>query len=234
MILAAGHGSRLRPLTTRIPKCMVPVRGRPVLEHTIEWLVSCGVSEIIINVSHLADTIISHFGDGRRWGAKITYSREERPLGTAGGVQRASWFFDRPFLVWYGDNFSRCDIDRLYRFHREKEGLATLSLHYREDVSQSGIVAVDSNDRVVDFLEKPSPDRVFSRWVNAGIYVLEPEVLGFIRQADSSDFGHDVFPEMLAKQQPLYGYRLSTAEGLTWIDRPEDVQRLSQEVESRT
>ena len=96
MILAAGFGTRLRPLTDRIPKCMVPVRGKPILERTVEWLRSSGISEIIINVSHLGDKIMDHFGDGSRWCTHITYSIEDRPLGTAGGVKNASWFFDEP------------------------------------------------------------------------------------------------------------------------------------------
>ena len=227
MILAAGYGSRLRPLTSHTPKCMVPVAGKPVLEHTIEWLVGYGITDIIINVSHLANVVTSHFSDGQRWGARISYSIEERPLGTAGGVKKASWFFDRSFLVWYGDNLSRCNLRRLFAFHQSKGGAATIGLHHREDVSQSGIVALDSDDRIVRFVEKPSPDQAFSHWVNAGIYILEPEVLGFIPQEDTPDFGRHVFPQMLSNGSALYGYRLAPDEGLDWIDRPEDIQRIT-------
>jgi NDP-sugar pyrophosphorylase family protein len=230
MILAAGYGTRLRPLTDRVPKCLVCVAGKPVLEHTIEWLVSFGVADIIINVSHLADVVMDGVGDGRRWGVRISYSIEDRPLGTAGGVKKASWFFDGPFLVWYGDNLSRCNLERLYGLHREKGGLATIGLHYRDDVSQSGIVAVDADDRVMQFLEKPGSSQVFSHWVNAGIYVLEPGVLNFIGPEEAPDFGRHVFPNMLSNGQALFGYRLSADEGLAWIDRPEDIERITSHI----
>src|SRR5688572_15906276 len=111
MILAAGYGTRLLPLTNTVPKWMVPLRGRPLLEHTLEWLVSFGIIEISVNVSHLAGIVMEHLGDGHRWGAKISYSVEDRPRGTAGGVKKASWFFDGPFLVWYGDNFTKCNLE---------------------------------------------------------------------------------------------------------------------------
>lgn len=250
MILAAGQGTRLRPLTERIPKCMVPLGGKPLLEYNIEWLRRYGVTEIIINLYHLPEAIRGYFGDGQRWGVRIAYSLEEKPLGTAGGVKYAAWFFDcpfggvynepcaeprrsgsrttqgRPFFVWYGDNLSTCDLERLYRFHRAKGGLATIALHYRDDPTHSGIVGLDENDRIVRFLEKPRPDQVFSHWVNAGIFVLELAVLDFIPAKGSPDFGRDVFPAMLAAGQPLYGYRMSPSEGLWWIDTLQDLERV--------
>jgi len=230
MLLAAGQGSRLRPLTDRIPKCMIPVGGKPILEHTIEWFARSGVTEIIVNLCSLPQVIMDYFGHGDRWGVRITYSLEEQSLGTAGGVKNAAWFFDDgPFLVWYGDNLSHCDLDRLYRFHCAKGGLATIALHHREDVSQSGIVGLDDVDRIMRFLEKPTPEQTFSHWVNAGIYVLDPAVLGFIPAEGIPDFGRDIFPRMLAAGWPLYGYRLTDAEGLWWIDRHEDLTRVQQE-----
>lgn len=228
MILAAGFGTRLKPLTDRVPKCMVPVRGKPLIEHTIEWLVSFGVTDIIMNVSHLGAVVMNHLGDGRRLGANLTYSIEDQPLGTAGGVRKASWFFDGPFLVWYGDNLSECNVDRLAALHRAKGGLATIALHHREDVTHSGIVEMATDDRIVRFVEKPAAAEVFSHWVNAGIYVLDPAVVNSIPSDGTPDFGRDIFPALLAEQKPLYGYRLSVEEGLGWIDRPEDLDRLSQ------
>ncbi len=224
MILAAGHGTRLRPLTESVPKCMVPLGGKPILEYTLAWLVSFGVVDIIINVSHLADVVMEHFGDGDRWGARITYSMETQPLGTAGGVKNASWFFDGAFLVWYGDNFTRCDLARLVRFHRRKTAVATMCLHYRDDVTQSGIVDLGEEDRVLRFIEKPQPDEASSHWVNAGLYVCEPDILRYISDQGTPDFGHHVFPSLLMAHQRVCGYKLSPAEGLTWIDRPEDLR----------
>jgi mannose-1-phosphate guanylyltransferase len=228
MILAAGAGTRLRPLTDRMPKCMVPIGGKPLLEHTIEWLHGYGVSEIAINLCYMPGAVMEHFGDGRRWGVRITYSLEEDALGTAGGVRKMAGFFDGPCLVWYADNLSRCRIDRLIEQHRDHAGLATIALFQRDDVSQSGIVGMDESGRITRFLEKPRPEEVFSHWVNAGIYILEPSVLECILSCGAPDFGRDVFPRFIAAGQPLYGYKLASDEGLWWIDRPEDLARVRQ------
>lgn len=229
MILAAGGGTRLRPLTESIPKCMVPLGGKPLLEHTIEWLRQHGVIELVVNLCHLPDVVMNHFGDGSQWGVHITYSLERKPLGTAGGVRNVADFFDDPFFVWYGDNLSTCDVTRLYAFHHAKGGVATIALHYREDPTASGIVGLDENDRITRFLEKPRPDQVFSHWVSAGILVLEPQVIEAIPSEEASDFGRDVFPALVAQGDSLYGYRMSPGEGLWWIDTPEDLQRVQED-----
>lgn len=226
MLLAAGEGTRLRPLTLDVPKCMVPIAGRPVLEHTITRLRGFGVVDLVINLCYLPAVVMQHFGDGSQWGVKITYSLEQQALGTAGGVRNVASFFDGPFFVWYGDNLSTCDLRRLYAFHQRKGGLATIALHYREVPTASGIVGLDEHDRVTRFLEKPRPDQVFSHWVNAGILVLEPSVLPSIPAAGGPDFGRDVLPALLAQGAPLYGYRMSRGEGLWWIDTPEDLRRV--------
>jgi NDP-sugar pyrophosphorylase family protein len=228
MILAAGQGTRLRPLTERIPKCMVPIGGKPLLEHTVLWLRKYGVTDLIINLHHLPHVVKDYFGDGQKWEVKITYSVEKEPLGTAGGVKNVEWFFDGPFFVWYGDNLSTCDLHRLYVFHQAKGGIATIALYYREDPTASGIVGLDENDRLTRFLEKPRADQVFSHWVSAGIFVLEPAVRQAIPAEGSPDFGRDVFPTLLAHRQPLYGYRMSEGEGLWWIDTPEDLRRVEE------
>ena len=224
MILAAGRGTRLRPLTERIPKCMVPIGGKPLLEHTIVWLWKYGVTDLIINLHDLPRMVRDYFGDGQKWGVKITYSVEEEALGTAGGVKNVAWFLDGPFFVWYGDNLSTCRLDRLWQFHRAKGGIATIALHYREDPTASGIVGLDEGDRITRFLEKPRPDQVFSHWVSAGIFVLEPQMLEAIPSEDAPDFGRDVFPALLVAGESLYGYRMSEEESLWWIDTPQDLE----------
>lgn len=226
MLLAAGRGERLRPLTDRVPKCMVPLQGKPLLQHTVEWLAGYGVTDVVVNLCYLPHAVMDHFGDGSRWGVHITYSVEEQALGTAGGVKRAAGFFDGPFFVWYGDNASTCNLERLYAFHRQAGGVATIALFERSDVSQSGIVGLDADGRITRFLEKPSPEQVFSHWVNGGIYALEPGVLDFVPLEGAPDFGRDVFPALLAAGRPLYGYRMGPDEGLWWIDTPADLQRL--------
>lgn len=233
MILAAGEATRLRPLTASIPKCMVPIAGKPILAHAIERLRASGVEEIVINLYHLPDVVMKYFGDGRAWGMHITYSVETALLGTAGGVGKVRSFFDAPFFVWYGDNLSTCNLNRLYAFHRTKGGVASIALYYREDLTSSGIVQLDAQDRITRFLEKPAPDQIFSHWVSAGIFVLDPLVLAHIPRNAPSDFGKDVFPALLADGLPLYGYRMSWDEGLWWIDTPQDLRRVQERLAVR-
>jgi len=231
MILAAGQGTRLAPLTDSLPKCMIPIGGKPVLEHTLIWLRSHGVGEVIINLYHQPHVISAHFGDGSRWGMRITYSQETELLGTAGGVRQAAWFFDAPFLVIYGDNLSTCDLSQMARKHRERGAMATMALHWRKDPSSSGIAELNADDRIVRFVEKPRPEEVFSNWVNAGIYVLNPEILDQLPAGQPCDFGREVFPRMLADGRALCGYRMQGDEGLWWIDTPADLARVQQAYE---
>jgi NDP-sugar pyrophosphorylase family protein len=226
MVLAAGRGMRLRPVTEQLPKCMVRLGGRPLLEYAIRWLRDFDITDLVINLYHMPAAVTAYFGGGQRWGVHITYSVEREPLGTAGGVKRVESLFPDPFFVWYGDNISTCRLDRLWNFHRSCGGVATLALHQRDDPTHGGIVAVDGEDRVTRFLEKPGPRDIFSRWVNAGIYVLDPAVFRRIPSEAIADFGRDVFPSMLAAGDALYGYRMRGDEELWWIDRPEDLNRV--------
>jgi NDP-sugar pyrophosphorylase family protein len=222
MILAAGEGTRMRPLTERLPKPMVRISGRPILEYNIRLLAHYGIRDIIINLHYHPEAIIHYFGDGSAWGVSITYSYEPTLLGTAGAVKKIESFFDSTFLVVYGDNLTTCDLARLCTYHKDKRGTGTVALFHRDDPTASGIVGLDENDRITRFLEKPKRHEVFSRWVNAGILVLEPQVFSHIPANGPSDFGRDVLPAVLAAGCPLYGYRMT--EGLWWIDTLEDYQ----------
>jgi len=226
MVLAAGQGTRLAPLTASLPKCMIPIGGMPLLEHTLIWLRDHGVEEVLINLYHQPEVIPAYFGDGSQWGVRITYSLEEEVLGTAGGVKHAAWFFDGPFFVLYGDNLSTCNLNRLARRHRDRRAMATMALHRRDDPTSSGIAEVNAEDRILRFVEKPRPEEAFSNWVNAGIYVLNPEILDLIPTKQPSDFGRDVFPHVLAEGRALYGYRMQADECLWWIDTPSDLERV--------
>ena len=228
MLLAAGEGTRLRPFTDHMPKCMVELAGKPVLEHNIEWLRRFGVTDLVVNLYYMPDAVRNYFGTGKEWGVNITYSEEKDLLGTAGGVKNVEQFFNGPFFLWYGDNLSNIDLRRLHSFHETKQGVASIALFYRENPTASGIVGLDDDSRITRFLEKPQWDQVFSNWVSAGIFVLDPSVLDFIPPKAVSDFGHDVLPQMLANGQPLYGYQMADDEGLWWIDTPADLQRVQQ------
>lgn len=227
MILAAGLGTRLRPLTEHTPKCMMEVGGRPLLEHTLRWLGGYGVTDVVINLHYRGEAVREYFGDGRRLGVAITYSEESGLLGTAGGVKKMARHFGGPFFVWYGDNLSRCRMDRLYRYHRERRAALTVALFRRRDPANSGIAGLDRRGAITRFVEKPAPAMVFSHWVSAGIMVVEPATLSLLADGQAADFGRDLFPAMLARGLPLYGYRLTRAEGLRWLDTPADYRRLA-------
>lgn len=225
MLLAAGKGTRLRPLTDRVSKCMMTIAGKPILEHNIARLKSYGVTEIVINLHYRPESITAHLGDGSRFGVQLTYSFEPVLLGTAGAVKQVAALWDTPFFVWYGDNLSDCRLDRLWQLHIARRGLATIALHHRDDPTQSGIVALDAADRVVRFLEKPRAEQIFSHWVSAGLLVLEPRLLDAIADGPA-DFGRDVFPGLLERGEAVYGYRMAEDEHLWWIDTLADYQKV--------
>jgi NDP-sugar pyrophosphorylase family protein len=210
---------------------MVMLGGKPILAHVVDRLRAYGVQDIIMNLHHLPDRIQDYFEDGRTWGMSIRYSIEPTLLGTAGAVGRMADYLRTPFFVWYGDNLSNCKLDQLYRFHREHGGLASIALFQREDPTSSGIAEFNDHGRITRFLDKPAPEQVFSRWVNAGIYVLEPDVLAHIPSHVPSDFGRDVFPTMLVSGKSLYGYRMGPEEPLWWIDTAEDLERVRFELD---
>ena len=206
MILAAGEGKRLRPLPNYLPKPMLPLAGRPLLEHTIIHLRECGIMDLAVNLHHLPAVVMDYFGQGRLWGVNLRYSVEESLLGSAGGVKRLQTFFDDTFVVYYGDIFTRTDLRLMVEFHQRAGALATMGLYRVPDPWNRGVVQLDEAHTVTRFAEKPSRDQVFSDLANAGIYVLEPEILDYIPAEQPSDFGHDVFPKLLANGVRVAGY----------------------------
>jgi len=207
VILAAGEGSRLRPLTERVPKPLLPVAGRPLLAHLIDLLQRHGVEEIAINLHHLPEAIPAYVGDGARFGVRATYSFEERLLGSAGGVKRMEAFFgEEPFFVLYGDVLTDLDLAALRAFHAACGGALTMALYRPQDISACGAVQLDATGRLLAFVEKPAPGQEPSPWANAGIYVVEPAVLRSIPADQPCDFGADLFPLLLERGVPLFGY----------------------------
>jgi NDP-sugar pyrophosphorylase family protein len=226
LILAAGEGTRLGPLTAERPKPMLPVGGVPLIEHIVLLLKRHGVSDIAINLHYKPWTIIHHLGHGRRWGVRIHYSFEEALLGSAGAAKRLEWYFDESFIVFYGDLYTDLNLSNLIAAHRQGGAPLTMALYAVDNPTQCGIVELDEQSRVRRFVEKPAPDQVFSRLANAGVLVIEPAVLDLVPAEQNYDFGHDVFPRMLATDQSIVGYPIT--ETLIDIGTPENYQKAQQ------
>lgn len=210
MILAAGVGSRLDPLTRHIPKPMVPIVNRPVMEHIIELLARHGFKEIMVNLHYLSDQIEDYFKDGGQWGVKLHYSREDRLWGDAGSVKLCEDFFDDTFLVVGGDDLADIDISRIVRIHKEKKAMATIALSLVDDPSEYGIALLNERGRITRFLEKPRGEVIFSNTANTGVYIFDPQVLELIPRGIPYGFGNNVFPMLLEQRTRFYGYLTSS------------------------
>jgi len=209
MVLAAGRGTRLKPLTNSIPKPMIPFAGKPLLEHIIKLLAQHGFDELIINLYHLPEVIQDYFGDGSKWNVHISYSLEDELLGTAGAVRKVMNFFDEPFLVYYGDNLTNFDLTNMLRAHQQQQVIASIGLLWMDDPTTRGIIGLDENGLINRFIEKPRPEQVFDDYlINAGTYLLEPEIFDFIPRDQVSDFSHDIFPALRREDRALYGHRM--------------------------
>ncbi|WP_121968093.1 mannose-1-phosphate guanyltransferase [Leptolyngbya sp. BC1307] len=215
VIMAGGSGTRLRPLTCDLPKPMVPVLNRPIAEHIINLLKRYGITEIIATLFYLPDVMRDYFQNGQDFGVQITYAVEEdQPLGTAGSVKNVSELLDDTFLVISGDSITDFNLQKAIDFHRTKGAKATLVLTRVPNPIEFGVVITNSSGEIVRFLEKPSASEIFSDTVNTGIYILEPEVLEYLLPECEQDFSTDLFPLLLEKGEPMYGY---IAEGY-WCD----------------
>lgn len=204
--MAAGVGTRLRPLTCQVSKPMVPVANQPVLEHVFNLLKKHGITETVVNLHYRPDEITDYFGDGERFGMKIYYSREERLMGTAGGVKKVESHFTETFVVMSGDGLSDVDLTEAIKFHKDRKALATLVLKRVDYPLEYGVVIVDEEGRIKRFVEKPSWGEVFSNLANTGIYIFEPEVFKHIPAGEEYDFGAQLFPKFRENDMPIYGY----------------------------
>ncbi|HEU5065995.1 MAG TPA: sugar phosphate nucleotidyltransferase [Gaiellaceae bacterium] len=208
VVMAGGEGTRLRPLTSNQPKPMVPIVGKPCMEHIVELLRSHGFEDVIVTVAFLPQAIRSHFGDGESLGLNVEYSVEESPLGTAGSVRLAADKLDDTFLVISGDALCDFDLGKLVKFHKKQGAAVTIGLKSVENPLEFGIVVTDDDGRIERFLEKPSWGQVFSDTINTGVYVLEPEVLQHVPTDRPFDFSKELFPLLLEMGRPLYGFAM--------------------------
>jgi len=231
VILAGGEGTRLKPLTYKRPKPLIPIAGEPCVDYMIKSLVSAGFKRLIVTTGYMSDTLIKSIGDGKKFGANILYAFEENPAGTAGAVKNVEEFLDNTFVVASGDVLADVDIKALYEYHKKKKAVATMALTTVENPTEFGIVGLDENNRIIKFKEKPKEGEIFSNLVNAGIYILEPKVIDYIPENQMFDFSKNVFPALLNDGQPIFGAPIS---GL-WMDigRPSDVLLATFEVVER-
>jgi len=228
IILVGGEGLRLRPLTCNLPKPMVPIVNRPFLEHMVERLKRHHIDEIILAICYLPDRIQRHFGDGNGFGVKLSYAVEQTPLGTGGAVKNSERFLKETFLVFNGDIFSDLNLTDMVKFHRAHKAKATIALTPVEDPTAYGVVELDGQNRVKGFIEKPSRDKVTSNLINAGIYVMEPEMLELIPASVHSMLERGLFPDLVKRGIPFYGYQSSAY----WLDtgKPDDYLKLNHDL----
>ena len=205
VIMAGGEGTRLRPLTSNVPKPMIPLANRPMMEHILDLLKRHGFDEIVVTVAFMANHIRSWFGDGSELGVRMVYATEETPLGTAGSVRNAMDELTEPFLVISGDVLTDIDLSKIVDAHREKQAMATIGLIRVDNPLEFGIVITRDDGSIERFLEKPGWGQVFSDTINTGIFVLEPGIFEYIGPDRPVDFSSEVFPALLADDKPLYG-----------------------------
>ncbi|MCS1350124.1 sugar phosphate nucleotidyltransferase [Mechercharimyces sp. CAU 1602] len=206
VILAGGRGMRLRPLTSHLPKPMVPLLNRPCMEYILVLLKQHGITDIVVAVSYLAEQIKKYFQDGSKWGVSLTYVEEEHPLGTAGGVKNCCTCLDETVLVISGDALTDINLTEAIAFHEEKQSRATILLSCVKNPLPFGVVMCDHEGRVERFIEKPGWSQVLSNRVNTGIYIIEARLLQQLLEDGEAYFEKDIFPVMLERRLPLYGF----------------------------
>ncbi|NPV89645.1 MAG: NDP-sugar synthase [Firmicutes bacterium] len=215
LFLAGGIGTRLRPITEDLPKPMVPIMGKPLLERNIENLKKYNIiNEIVLSTCYKPHKIENHFGDGKKFGVKISYISEDIPLGTGGAIKNAECFFDDTFLVFNADIISDIDILDMIRFHHEKKALATIAVTQVDDPSAYGVIEHDKNGYITAFKEKPKPHETKSNLINAGVYIFERELLNEISSSKVVSIERETYPQLLEK-----GLKMATYHKCSyWLD----------------
>jgi len=230
VILAGGKGTRMGDISREIPKPMVRIGEKPLLEHQIELLKRYGITDITLITGHLSSIIRDYFGDGTDLGVRISYFVEKTPLGTTGGIKEIEDELNEDFLVVYGDVMINFDLSHLLAFHAKKKGIATLVLHPNDHPQDSDLVELDNENRVIAFLSKPHREgSYYHNMVNAAHYVLSPDILEFIAKGSKADFGKDIFPALIHNGN-VFGH--VTAEYLKDVGTPERLQEVMNDYRS--
>jgi len=254
MVLAAGVGTRLRPLTDACPKCLMPLAGRPLIDWTLHWLRHCGITECVFNLHHLPDMVKNFVGDGSRYGLTVHYSYEPTLLGTAGAVKKVADFLNTPFYLIYGDNFSQWDLGLLKGRFDELHGcpasssdsasaeptvpevapIAVMAVHWREDATQSGMIDLAEDGRILRIVEKPRANEVTSHYVNAGFFYMHPRIVDEIPAGQYSDFSYDVFPHILLGDERMYAVKMDEPIiGIDTLEAYEKANAYAEELKER-
>ncbi|HUV79722.1 MAG TPA: NDP-sugar synthase [Candidatus Bathyarchaeia archaeon] len=200
VILAGGHGTRLRPLTFNMPKAMIPLVNKPVIDYILDYLVGYGLKEIVITTNYLREQTMIYLSS--RKDLKLSYPEEPSPLGTAGSVKNAK--ITDTMVIIQGDNITEIDMGKLIAFHKAHEGLVTIALLPVPNPSLYGIAEIEATGRILNFKEKPAPDACFSNLANTGLYIIEPAAMGYVPEGRAFDFAKDLFPILVAKKE-VYG-----------------------------
>lgn len=214
VILVGGEGTRLRPLTSRLPKPMAPIANEPFLVRMIEWIKSYGITDIVLAMCYLPDRIREQLGDGSSLGVSLTYVVEDSPLGTAGAVKNAAGHIDDTCFVFNGDILTDLDLGAMLENHKKVGARVSISLTEVEDPSQFGVVEMDRNGRIERFTEKPKREDARSNWINAGTYIVNPDVLDLVPENEFWMFERNLFPDLLSEGSLLQGYQSSSY----WLD----------------
>lgn len=230
LILAGGKGTRLKEVSGEIPKLMVKIGGIPLLEHQIRLLKKYDLTDILLLVNYLKDSVINHFGDGSAFGVNISYFEEKMPMGTAGSIKENEEKLTDDFLVIYGDIMLNMDFRRFIHWHEEKKSECTLAVHPNDHPYDSDLLETDNNGRITRFYPKPhDPEKNYPNLVNAGVYILSPAILRFIEKGKASDFGRDIFPGACSAIR-MYGY--STSEYMKDMGTPDRFKLVSDDYAS--
>jgi mannose-1-phosphate guanylyltransferase len=206
ILLLGGKGTRFRPITYELPKALLPVQGKTVPEHMIELFKKYGITELVFSVGYMADKIQNYYGDGSKYGVRITYVKETEPMGSAGAIKLCKRWISGTFIVTNGDELKDIDLEEMYLSHKQNKGLVTVALTSVQDPSAYGVAKLEGS-KILEFVEKPSKEEAPSNLINSGLSIWEPEVLNMIPSGFSM-YEKDVFP-MLAKDEKLFGYIFS-------------------------
>lgn len=210
ILVAGGRGERLRPYTDKVPKPMLKVKGKPILEHLVDLLKRNGINEFVFALCYLPKTITSYFGDGSKFGIHINYTFEDEktPLGTAGAILPAKKYINGTFIISYADILRELDVKDMIRYHKNKKSFTTLHVYKRFGPDPKSMIVFDRQNRIVEFKERPKTNELKKNfvWANGSFYISEPAVFDFIPKNKKSDFGREIFPSLLKTGKPLFAY----------------------------